>query len=242
MYKAMERERYCWEDRYVDLGSGGTTWEDAVLKAWFPLQFWRVDVLSVNHETYIRDAQTDALLETHKKQYDTRTMRPVNQEVWRGDNYHRVKYTYDNWGNITYIHDYDKAHGRVTQSETWMYYANTDSKPLSTVLSTAPANPYPAPEITRFRYNLLLGKAVKNYAPGGFKELADLYLFSYYNYNDLGQLSGTAQRDGEKWSYTEYAYHPDHGSLIRKVNPEGHVTEYEYDSHGLPTAVIEKRA
>lgn len=98
MYKAMERERYCWEDRYVDLGSGGTTWEDAVLKAWFPLQFWRVDVLSVNHETYIRDAQTDALLETHKKQYDTRTMRPVNQEVWRGDNYHRVKYTYDNWG------------------------------------------------------------------------------------------------------------------------------------------------
>ena len=24
------------------------------------------------------------------------------------------------------------------------------------------------------------------------------------------------------------------------MNPEGHVTEYEYDSHGLPTAVIEK--
>ena len=239
-YKAMERSRYCWEDRYVDLGSGGTTWEDAVLKAWFPLQFWRVDVLSVNHETEIRDAQTNAPLEVHEKEYDTRTLRPVKQEVQCGENYHRVEYTYDNWGNITYIHDYDKAHGRKTQSETWMYYANTDSQPLSTVLSTAPAYPYSQPDIKRFRYNLLLGKAVKNYAPEGFDELTDLCLFSYHNYNELGQLIGTAQWDGESWLFTEYAYHPDHGSLVRKVNPEGHVTEYEYDSHGLPTAVIEK--
>src|SRR5690554_2377543 len=35
-------------------------------------------------------------------------------------------------------------------------------------------------------------------------------------------------------------YHPDHGGLTKKVNPEGHETVYQYDSHGLPAAVIEK--
>ena len=59
--------------------------------------------------------------------------------------------------------------------------------------------PIPHRRLPVFATTCYWGKAVKNYAPGGFKELAELFIsFSYYNYNDLGQLSGTAQRDGEK--------------------------------------------
>ena len=237
-YKAMERSRYCWEDRYVDLAAGDDLGRCG-FKGLVPLQFWRVDVCP--SITKPRSGCTNQCpAEVHEKEYDTRTLRPVKQEV-------SVERITTGWSipmiiETSPIFTIMTKLTAETQSETWMYYANTDSQPLSTVLSTAPAYPYSQPDIKRFRYNLLLGKAVKNYAPEGFDELTDLCLFSYHNYNELGQLIGTAQWDGESWLFTEYAYHPDpdHGALIRKVNPEGHVTEYEYDNHGLPTAVIEK--
>lgn len=238
-YQAMERDRYCWEDQYVPLDLSSGTWGSEFFRVYFPLRFWRIDVLPVNYHTEIRDANSNALLETHKTSYDLRTMRPLVQEIWHGGNCHKVTYKYDNWGNVTYIHDYDSAHGRITQSETWMYYLNTDSKPSTAV--QWPASPYTLPDPAPERYNLLLGKAVKNYAPSGFETLADLYLYSYNQYNELGQLTGTARWLGEEWAFTEMEYHPDHGSLTKIVNPEGHVTVYQYDAHGLPSAIIEQQ-
>ena len=140
-------------------------------------------------------------------------------------------------GVMCLYYDCNIAMGRY-QSETWMYYLNTDSRPSTAV--QWPDSPYTLPDPAPERYNLLLGKAVKNYAPSGFETLADLYLYSYNQYNELGQLTGTAQWLGEDWAFTEMEYHPDHGSLTKKVNPEGHVTVYQYDAHGLPSAIIEQ--
>ena len=239
-YTPVIKERYSWEDRHVDIGMiEENAWlTDQVLKLWFPLVFYRVDVLPLNHLTEYYDSQTGQLLECHETEYDIDKMRPYIQIVKRGDiNYRKISYQYDSWGNIIFQHDYSISNGRVNQMKAWMYYLDTSSAPST----DAPwlTSPFTQGSLTRKRNDLLGGKIVANYVSSSNEDKV-VYLHSYYQYSDIGQLIGEAQWDGNQWLITTCEYHPVFGSLTRKINAENHETEYQYDEHGLPAAVIEK--
>ena len=196
------------------------------------------NVVPYNTEEDIYDAQTGLLLEKTTYQYDLNLMRPTQQTTYHGSNYHQLSYTYDNWANITFANDYSISGGRVNQTKTWMYYLGTNSSPSTDV--SWPASPFSQTSLTQDRHDLLIGKIVANYIPNISGTATVNYLQSYNQYNGLSQLTGNAQRSGNEWLTTQYEYHPTFGSLTKKTNPEGHVTVYDYDTNGFPSAITRK--
>ncbi|HOJ78308.1 MAG TPA: hypothetical protein PL158_09440, partial [Bacillota bacterium] len=231
-FSKITKAQHHWEDHYVDIG-------DVVgISFWFPIRTSNYVDLPLNTETEIRDSRSNKLLVRYTTKYDPDNMRPTEKTTWHGNNYQRLTYHYDNWGNITYVEDYSVSNGRTNQSQTWMYYYNTSSKPEPSVPWLD--SPYQVTNAGSHRYDLLLGKVIANYIPTVDGKTQVQYLHSFYNYNELGQLVGNAVWNGKEWLLSEFKYHPVHGSITSKINPEGHQTVYEYDDHGLLTAVIEK--
>ena len=232
-FSPVNKRRYRWEDKSLQFGNGPDK-----LELTFPVTLWSIHVLPLNSKTEFFDAQTNKLLEVQETKYDVNTMRPVKNTLRRGNAEQTVEYAYDNWGNVTYTKDYAQAHGRVTQTRTWLYYLNTNSKPSSDV--PWKGIPFSEPVLTQTRRNLVAGQVMENHIPQADGGQTVQYLHTYYGYNELGQRTDEAQWDGSKWLLTAYEYHPDHGSLVKRINPLSHQTLYQYDQHGLPSAVIEK--
>ncbi|NLW48477.1 MAG: hypothetical protein GXY86_14235, partial [Firmicutes bacterium] len=225
-YSAIHQDRYSWNDNF---GIGPFRIQEVI---------YRVDILPLNNSIEVRDASSGVLLELTEMEYDVDRMRVTLQTMKHGSNYQTISYAYDNWGNVTYTNDYSISNGRTNQTKTWTYYLLTNSTPSS----EAPwlGSPFTQTELSRQRNNLPVGKIVANYTPAKSGGETVTYLHSYYQYNDLGQQTGSAQWSGSEWLTSQYEYHPTFGSIVKKTNPEGHQTVYEYDSQGLPAAVIEK--
>jgi RHS repeat-associated protein len=210
---------------------------DFTFSALFINDPYTYEVIPYNTEINIYDATTNQLLERQTILHDLNLMRPKEQTTYHGANYHRITYSYDKWGNTTYTWDYSTSGARVNQTKTWIYFLGV-SNPSSEV--TWLDSPYSQPALTKPRHNLPVGKVVANYVPlkGGDQSIT--YLYSYNQYNEIGQLTGNAQWDGGKWLFTKYEYHPTFGSITKKTDPENHETVYDYDQYGLPAVVTEK--
>ena len=176
------------------------------LNIWCPVQIWRWDVLPVNTQTRIYDAVKGVLLENHTTGYDTDMMRPTEQTTYHGNNYQRLTYAYDNWGNISFIKDYSLSNGRVNQTKTWMYHLG-----VSNPSSEDPwlGSPYSQPALTRERHNLPVGKVVANYVPVKDGEPnCNLIYIPIINITNLANRPGAPSGTGSKWLFTKYEYHP----------------------------------
>ncbi len=228
-YKPVEKKRYRWEDRSVSDGNNLIT---------FPMLLWKYHYLPISDFTEVYDKKTGNLLEKYEYQYNIETMRPTQNIVRRGENYRSLDYTYDNWGNVTYIKDYSMSNGRSNQSENWMYYLNTDSIKVS----EAPwkYSPYIQSNVNKDIHNLVVGTVTANHVPTETAEETIKYLHTYNEYSSLGQLTGTARWNGIEWVKTQFEYYPEDGSLKSKITPEGHQTVYEYDQYGLLSKITEK--
>jgi RHS repeat-associated protein len=197
------------------------------------------NVVPYNTGEEIYDAKTGALLEKTSVTNDLDLLRPTQQITYRGSYYQRLIYTYDNWGNVTSVNDFSySGDNHVTETKTWMYYLGTSSSPSKDV--TWLGLPFNQVSLTNARNDLMVGKVVANYIPSISGKQTINYLDTYNQYNKLGQLTGSAQWSGTEWLITQYEYHPTFGSLTKKTNPEGHVTVYDYDTKGLPSAVTEQ--
>ena len=162
-------------------------------------------------------------------------MRPWTQNTWRGTNSHRVTYRYDSWGNVIYQEDYSAAADRTNQTKTWIYYWGKNPGSGVSWLGS----PFTQTAVTKPRRDLPVGKIVANYIPVYPSGQKVTYLHSYYQYDTLGRQIAVAQWNGSEWLYTRIEYDTA-GNLIKKTNPMGHETVYEYDTHGLPSSVTEK--
>ena len=162
-------------------------------------------------------------------------MRPWTQNTWRGTNSHRVTYRYDSWGNVIYQEDYSAAADRTNQTKTWIYYWGKNPGSGVSWLGS----PFTQAAVTKPRRDLPVGKIVANYIPVYPSGQKVTYLHSYYQYDTLGRQIAVAQWNGSEWLYTRIEYDTA-GNLIKKTNPMGHETVYEYDTHGLPSSVTEK--
>jgi RHS repeat-associated protein len=194
------------------------------------------DVLTYNTAVVTCDMSGLTLESGNTPDFDTSTMRPLTQNTWHGQNSHRVTYRYDHWGNVIYQDEYSSSPERTNEVKSWMYY--WPNSPAS----GAPwmGSPYQQAGIGKPRHNLPVGKIIANYTPVLNGSPSVTYLHTYYQYNSLGQTTGTAQWDGSQWLSTRMEYNSAFGNPTKKINPMGHETVYDYDANGLPTAVTEK--
>lgn len=241
-YTAVEKERYQWNDTHLS----DDPWLTAdhipqyTSQISFPVQVSDTVILPLQTAVEIYDVRTDRLLERQENTYDTDTMQPLTQTTWHGQNFRKLTYTYDNWGNVTEVTDHSESNGRINDTTTWMHYFRTTSQ-LTPDMATVVSPFYSLSlETGPKRYDLLLYKVTINRAPTEIPGFADQYLRTSYQYNSLGQATGEAQWDGVKWQQSQFKYDSPCGNLTQKIDPSGHITDYTYDEAGFPTAVIER--
>ncbi|MFP4662157.1 MAG: hypothetical protein ACLFPF_08200, partial [Halanaerobiales bacterium] len=240
-YKPVGKRRDRWEDRSY-ITEGGVDIK-------FPVKFWQNHVLSVMDSLEIKDSQTNELLERQEYKYDLDLMRQTEIKTIRGDNYRQINYEYDNWGNVVYNRDHSGVYRYMTinsndtnvienEVENWTVYLNTDSRKDSSL--PWKASPYHQGDVNKDIHNLPVATLTKNYIPKADGGQETTYLHSYNKYNSTGQLAASSRwKDGE-WLENSFEYHPEHGSIIKEMNPEGHIKEYEYDNYGMLAKVIER--
>jgi YD repeat-containing protein len=185
----------------------------------------------------IRDENNIIHIETREEEWETSkyTMRLASNKVTRGnENYLENTYEYDHWGNIRYAKKESVSNGRTSILTTWSKYYD---RPYNSENETAlwKSYPYTIPRQQQMRRNLLQGTITENRVPtaGGGEE--NMYLHTYYCYNENGQLTRKADWTGlddpaKQWAETQYEYNDDdYNRLTSITSPEGRVTSMSYD-------------
>ncbi|TDX53272.1 RHS repeat-associated core domain-containing protein [Orenia marismortui] len=235
-YKPIKKRRKRWEDEYKkvkigedyknnynDSGSGIGKSDDVIaVPVTIRTVNWSTHVLGVNDVTEVYDVKSDKLLRRYEREYDeAKTMRLIKEVRRRGDEYRRVKYKYDDWGNI--ISTTDSGTGLETRS----YYLNTDSS-----REGFEETPFVQKGVKSDIHNLIGAKIVYNRDP---RDESKTKIESSYQYDDKGQrlIEARYHLDTEsskgKWLETAYQYDK-YGNVIKQIEPKGNVTEFKYSN------------
>ncbi len=198
-----------------------------------------------------KDAISGTVLETVESEYETGNdrSRPIKETVRHGSNFLETAYTYDAYGNRTSVTERMKTGARENRTIKKTAYAGgagMDGDPLWKQYATTG---FAETALSRPRHDLVLAEMTVNSLPldqGGnaIDGLGtDLCKYAYYEYNTLGQATGTAEWDSQRnaWLISRFEYdNARFGNLAKKTDAAGHETLFEYDDYGYMSRQTEK--
>jgi len=215
------RSRFISWDDFLVAGAQSFFQEDFVLVP---------EIYTLESESDLYD-ESGTLIEATTNDWDTDHRRLTASTAVRGDaTWTKQNYTYDDWGNRTYVKDDRMSGGREQVSETWNSYIGSAKPSVWAVPDLGADEPQNNGEI----HDLLKYSLMRVYMPaeagGGSRDIAHENV-----YDAWGLKTHEGLWLGDHWSDTQYTYETDtsklsFGAPTSRTGPvPGQKTDWSYD-------------
>ncbi|MFW6015780.1 MAG: hypothetical protein ACOCRK_05035, partial [bacterium] len=191
------------------------------------------DKLTKEKLTYIKNSEGSLYLDKKEIMTYNNNKELTKKSIYNGKNNEKLyslEYGYDNWGNV--IYEYNSSNGL----KKYMHYLNTNStldefpSQYKVIYDSLPF------DLKQDNYdqindnirNLLADSFILNKSP---IEDNSIPVYSHYVYSSDGNLRAVGNWDNynNKWITEKYEYDKN-ANILKKTDPIGNVTIYEYDS------------
>lgn len=219
---------------YEEEGSKLISWSDHIVENLRTKCLIQPYYIMRTYSTSIEKSAGSTLLEKEYFTWSDNKTRIISKKTERAPNqFIETEYAYDNWGNITSTNETVRAGSRVHHVTQNMYYFDPESATQWWIIHSS--NPYEnehnSLSLSVKRYDLLLGKVMRNYLspddiPAAYKPVEVTFsqykkdMVSYYNYDECGRMKNeSVWSDAHAiWIEKDYYYDRSEGYVNRIVS------------------------